>query len=147
LQAISAIGRSDIFLKLEILKKTIGLVCLLISIPLGIKAMVVIQLAVSIISAFINSYPNKKLINYSFLEQLKDILPSLLLAVIMCGAVYSVSFLGLSDLLTLVIQLPLGVLIYCGLAYILKFECFRYLINTAKDFIVKKFNLRKGDNK
>ncbi|MBO5417194.1 MAG: lipopolysaccharide biosynthesis protein [Clostridia bacterium] len=153
LQAIKALGRGDIYLRLEIIKDVIGIVLLGVAIFLtrdmehGLYIVLAVQAFVSLLSVAINAFPNKKLMNYSFLEQLKDILPSLLLAVIMCGAVYSVSFLGLSDLLTLVIQLPLGVLIYCGFAYILKFECFRYIINTAKGFIVKKFNLRKGDNK
>lgn len=132
LQAISAKGRSDIFLKLEIVKKAIGLAGLVISIPLGIKAMVIIQLAVSIISAFINSYPNKKLINYSFLEQLKDILPCFLISLFMYIVVYSMNFIPMNYVIKMIIQVLTGVVIYVGAQIIFKTEDLTYFINDLK---------------
>ena len=71
LQAINALGRSDIFLKLEIIKKVIGLVILIVSIPYGIYAMAIGSVFSGLIGSFINAYPNKSLLNYSYIEQLE----------------------------------------------------------------------------
>ena len=70
LQAINALGRSDIFLKLEIVKTIISLIILGISIPFGIYAMAWGVFLSCVISTFINAYPNKKLLNYGYGEQL-----------------------------------------------------------------------------
>jgi hypothetical protein len=92
-----------------------------------------------IISTFINAYPNKKLLNYSYVEQWKDIMPSLLLSLVMGAVVYSFKWLGLSVLVTLIIQVFAGVVLYVGLAWIFKLECFRYLVTTARGlFAIKK---------
>lgn len=133
LQAISAMGRSDIFLKLEIIKKIIGTISLLISIPFGIKFMVIMKIITSIISTFINSYPNKKLLNYSYKEQIKDILPAGILAAVMAIITYSVVFLNLENVVTLIIQLALGIIIYLTISYLFKFESLNYAINTIKN--------------
>lgn len=134
LQAINSIGRSDIFLKLEIIKKVVGIVILLITLPMGIIALALGQIVSGIIGTFINAYPNKKLLNYSYIEQIKDILPSLIISMIMGLVTYSIIFLGLSMLLTLIIQIVVGVVIYVCLAKLLKLECFNYLIETIKGF-------------
>ena len=76
LNAIKAMGRSDLFLKLEIIKKAVGLAFLLSSIWFGVMAMAYTLLITSVISQIINSWPNKKLLGYSYLEQLKDIFVS-----------------------------------------------------------------------
>ncbi len=69
LQAINALGRSDIFLKLEIIKKVIGIVVLVFTIPHGIYVMVAVQPLNGLISSFINAYPNKRLLDYSVKQQ------------------------------------------------------------------------------
>jgi O-antigen/teichoic acid export membrane protein len=76
LQAINALGRSDIFLKLEMIKKLMGITVLMISMFLGIYAIAVGTLISGIISTFINAHPNLKLLDYSYKEQIKDIMPS-----------------------------------------------------------------------
>jgi O-antigen/teichoic acid export membrane protein len=130
LQAINAMGRSDIFLKLEIIKKVLGLAILAVSLPFGVYYLALSQVVVSIISSFINAYPNKKLLNYGYGEQVKDILPSLGLSLFMGVVVYLILFLELSPLITMGIQILLGIIIYIGLAYLFKLECFTYLIQT-----------------
>lgn len=139
LQAINALGRSDIFLKLEIIKKGIGVIALCIGIPFGVYVMVALKVVTSFIGTIVNSFPNRKLLNYSFKEQWIDIMPSLLICIIMGLIVYSVKFLGLNDLLTLLIQIFSGTIIYIGMALIFKLECFTYLIDTAKDLLNKKY--------
>lgn len=135
LQAINALGRSDIFLKLEIIKKGYGLAILGVTVFYGVYAIALGQVLSSIISTFINAYPNKKLLNYSYIEQWNDIMPSLLLSLVMGVVVYSIKLLGLSALITLVIQVCVGVIFYVGLAWIFKLECFSYLLNTLKDLL------------
>nr|WP_321295758.1 lipopolysaccharide biosynthesis protein [uncultured Sphaerochaeta sp.] len=131
LQAINAMGRSDIFLKLEIVKKIFGLVILAVSLPFGVYYLALGQVVSGIISSFINAYPNKKLLNYGYGEQMKDIFPSLILSLIMGVFVYLLLYLGLSPLITMLIQIFVGVVIYAGLAFIFKLECFTYLVQTV----------------
>ena len=135
LNAIKAMGRSDLFLKLEIIKKIIGLVALVITVPISVMAMGYSLLFTSLASQIINSWPNKKLLNYGYLEQLKDILPGILLAVFMGCCIYPIQWLGLPDLVTLLIQVPLGAVIYIGLSALLKLESFTYLWGMVKPIL------------
>lgn len=130
LQAINAMGRSDIFLKLEIIKKVFGLVVLAISLPFGVYFLALSEIVSGVFSSFVNAYPNKKLLNYGYREQIKDILPSLGLSLFMGAVVYLILFLELSPLITMGAQILVGIIIYVGLAYLLKLECFTYLVQT-----------------
>jgi len=138
LQAINALGRSDIYLRLEIIKKCIGVTILCITIPFGIYVMVAFQPITSFISTIINSFPNRKLLNYSFKEQWRDVMPSLLLSVIMGAIVYAIQFMGWNAGVTLFVQVLVGPVIYVGLAYLFKLECFTYMLDTLQDFLSKK---------
>lgn len=140
LQAINAIGRSDIFLKLEIIKKIVGLSILAVTVFYGVYAIALGGVLSSLISSFVNAYPNKHLISYSYKEQVNDIIPSLLLSLAMGAVVYSLKWLGLSPLTTLVIQVCVGIIIYAGLARVFKLECYVYLVTTMKEL----FRKRKG---
>lgn len=133
LNAIKAMGRSDLFLRLEILKKIIGIGLLLCTMRISVMAMACSLLISSVTSQIINSYPNWKLLNYRYLEQLRDILPSILLAVIMAVAVGAVPLLGYGNVLTLCIQIPLGAVIYVAGSAIFRLESFRYLVNMIED--------------
>lgn len=132
LQAINAIGRSDVFLKLEIIKKTLLIAVVVISFPFGVYAMVAGSAALSLVSTLINAWPNRTLLNYTYKEQLLDILPSFLLSAAMSGVVMVVSLLPLSIGLVLLSQIVVGGTFYFASAYFLKFECFYYLLNTYK---------------
>ena len=134
LQAINALGRSDIFLKLEIIKKALGLAVLAVSIPFGIYAMVWLKASTDFAGTIINAYPNKKLLNYSFLEQWRDVFPALVLSVVMGAIVYSLQFFIHNNWILLIAQIGVGVLIYGGLAWIFKIESFRYLVGVVKGF-------------
>lgn len=139
LQAINALGRSDIFLKLEIIKKFFGLTILAVTVFYGIYAIALGEILSGILSSFINAYPNKHLLDYSYKEQLKDIMPSLLLSTVMGVVVYSLKWLGLPFLGTLILQVCVGVVLYLGMAYIFKLECFNYLVTTIRElFAIKK---------
>lgn len=137
LNAILAKGRSDLFLKLEIIKKVIGVIALIITVPISVKAIGYSLIFTSVASQIINSWPNRKLLNYGYLEQLKDILPGIMLAVFMGGCVSLVSLLHLPDIVTLLIQVPLGALIYIGLSMLFKLDSFEYLWQMLKSMIRK----------
>ena len=132
LNAIKAMGRSDLFLKLETIKKVIGLIVLLGTMWFGVMAMAYSLVFTSITSQIINSWPNKKLLDYSYPEQIRDILPGILLAVFMGCCVYPVKWIGFSDLLTLFIQVVMGACVYIGGSALLKLEGFRYLWEQLK---------------
>ncbi|MBW6410294.1 lipopolysaccharide biosynthesis protein [Clostridium weizhouense] len=138
LQAINALGRSDIFLKLEIIKKIMGIIILGVSMFYGVYAIAIGTLISGIISTFINAYPNLKLLNYSYKEQWKDITPSLILSLVMGCVTYSIQWSNMSIYLTLITQICVGTILYIGMAKIFKFECFIYLLNTIKDMIKNK---------
>jgi len=133
LQAINALGRSDIFLKLEIIKKIMGLIILFVSMFFGVYAIAVGTLVSGIISTLINAYPNIKLLNYSYKDQWKDIMPSFILSLLMGIVAYSIQWVNMSAWLTLIVQIFIGTIIYIGLAKIFKLECFTYLVNTVKE--------------
>jgi O-antigen/teichoic acid export membrane protein len=135
LQAINALGRSDIFLKLEIIKKILGLAILGVTVFYGVYAIALGGIVSGLIGTIINSYPNAKLLNYSYKEQWKDIMPSLLLSLVMGAVVYSIQLIGLSVWPTLLTQVCVGVILYLAIAWIFKLECFTYLLFTWKDIL------------
>lgn len=137
LNAIKAVGRSDIFLKLEVIKKILDLAVILITVFISVKAMAYGLLAEGVFCLFLNAFPSAKLIGYKFTDQMKDILPPLLIAVLMGIAVYAVSYLHLGSLTTLLIQVPLGGLIYIGLSYVLHLETFQYLLSVVRSILKK----------
>lgn len=138
LQAINALGRSDIFVKLEIIKSTVSLVVLVVCLQFGVHAVALGVLISGVISTFINAYPNAKLLDYHMKEQCMDILPSLLISIVMGGVVNSVHWLDMTDMLTISIQLFLGIIVYIGLAIVFKIESFTYLLFTIKDLLRSK---------
>lgn len=134
LQAINAMGRSDIFLKLEIIKKSIGIAALVIAVfcfdsPIAIA---MTGAFTTFTSCFINAYPNKKLIGYSYYEQMRDILPAFAAAVVMLGAVLAVQLLGLGTMATLVVQIVVGIGVYVAVSAVFRLEPFRLLLDMLK---------------
>lgn len=133
LNAIKAMGKSGYFLKLEIMKKILGVSVLLITMWHGPLVMCASGIFVTFINQAINAWPNKKLLNYSLWEQYKDILPSLLLTFVMGLGVWIVgAVLPLPALVTLVIQVLVGVAIYVGLSVLFKIDIFYDLLNLVK---------------
>lgn len=137
LNAIKAMGRSDYFLKLEIAKKIIGLILLFSTMWYGVMAMAYSLLLSSVLSQLINSWPNSKLLDYGYVEQIRDIAPGILLAVIMGVCIYFVGMIPLPTVAILAIQVIVGVAIYIGASALLKIEAFEYLLEIARSFFRK----------
>lgn len=137
LNAIKAMGRSDLFLKLEITKKIVGIVLLLSTMWFGVMAMAYSLLVSSVLSQIINSWPNSKLLSYAYFEQVRDILPSIALAVLMGCCVKLVEFLHLSTIVTLLLQVPFGAVIYISASALLNLESFEYLMDMIRPMVKK----------
>ena len=140
LQSYNALGRSDIFLKLEFIKKSFGLLVLFVSVVFfqSIYAIAWGAVISTIFAAFVNAAPNKKLLNYSNLEQMKDLLPTLLLSLLLFISVSSLSKLPLTPILTLGIQCILGIIIYFGLALLFKMESMNLIRSQLQQILKKK---------
>ena len=134
LNAIKAMGRSDIYLKLEIVKKTVSIAILLLSMRFGVMAIAVSSLGYSVIATMFNAAPNRKLLGYSYFEQVKDILLPFVLALMMGVAVYPIALIPMPMILTLLAQVMVGALFYVGVSAILKLESFNYVFNTIRQF-------------
>ena len=137
LNAINAMGRSDLFLKLEIIKKIVGMLLLVSTMWFGVMTMAYSLLVSTLTSMIINSWPNKKLLGYSFKEQIKDIMPGILLAIFMGIIVSFVNLLDLSPFSTLCIQVPFGALVYIVGSKVLHLDSFEYLLQFGKSILKK----------
>lgn len=137
LNAINAMGRSDLFLKLEIIKKIVGMLLLVSTMWFGVMTMAYSLLVSTLTSMIINSWPNKKLLGYSFKEQIKDIMPGILLAIFMGIIVSFVNLLDLSPFSTLCIQVPFGALVYIVGSKVLHLDSFEYLLQIGKSILKK----------
>ena len=107
-------GRSDLFLRLEIIKKIVGVCIMCITIPLGITAMCIGMVASSLISLFINTYYTGKLIDIGYLKQMRDLTPIFINSLIMGGIVYFSIQISDNDILQLSLSIIVGVLSYIG---------------------------------
>lgn len=138
-ETIKAMGRSDIFLIMEIIKKSsyfiiIALFLWLGSSPESLAISAVICTAVAIV---VNSIPNRKLIDYRFRQQIFDLVPNLLTAAVMCIAVLLVGRLAINKLLLLALQIATGLIVYVVLSLSTKNDSFYYILNLLKSYIKK----------
>ena len=126
LQAINAMGRSDIFLRLEVYKKVLGWSTLAFAVfyfddPIAIAATSILM---TIISCFINCYPNKYLLNYSYIEQMKDILPYFTLSIFIFGIMQTFNCLSICNYYKLLIQIVIGSMLYISISHFLKLQAY-----------------------
>ena len=140
LSALKAIGRSDLFLVLEIIKKVIGIGILLVTMWFGVFWIAMGMVFTTIISAFINAFPNRKLLNYTYREQFLDFLPNIFICVLMGIPVYFMSYLNINIYLLLILQIFAGVFIYFIGSFLTKNYSFLYLYNFTKSLYFKHKN-------
>lgn len=138
LQAINALGRSDVYLKLMMWKRALGLVLLVSSVFMWQSpfAVVIAALLVEILAVFINIPSNKRILNYSLKEMTCDILPNILLSVAIGCVCYYVLFFLENMLYAMILQLILGCLLFVLLSFIFKNRNLKYVFNL----------IRKGKN-
>ena len=123
-------GRSDLFLKLEIIKKALTVIVLCITLPMGLIPLCIGTIFSSIIALIINTHYTGKLIYLGFFKQMKDLLPTLLLSLAVGGIVYiTVTYIPLNSWIALSVGVIEGILMYAGLAKILRFSEFNELLS------------------
>lgn len=108
-------GRSDLFLKLEVIKKCVAIIPLSMGIFIDIYWMIWGSVFTGIFAYYLNSYYSGKFLNYSLADQVKDILPSFGIAVAMAILTWTVSLLPLSPFVLLPLQVVVGACITIGL--------------------------------
>lgn len=128
IQEIKAIGRSDITLKLEFIKKSIYIIVILIAVRFGVLAIAWTSVVFQIVAFCINVYPVRKYIGFSFRDHLCDAVPPLLMALTMAVIVYLVGGLISNDTLCLVVQIATGGSVYLAASILSKNEEFYYLL-------------------
>ena len=132
MEAIKAIGKSGVSLKIEILKKVIETFILIVSVIINEYGLAWGVVIFNIICLFINLYPSVKYLNYGFKEQIKDIAHPLISSVIMGVSVYWIIYLNISTWLMLMLQILMGIIMYGAVNYILKTESLVYVLNYIK---------------
>lgn len=137
LNAMKAMGRSDYFLKLEVIKKVLGIALLLCMMWISVKAIVISLLVTNVLSLLINTWPNRKILKYGFWEQIKDLLPSVILTLLMSGVTYWIYMANGAGISTLIKQVLVGMFVYFTFAALFKIDSLNYLIDFAKKILSK----------
>lgn len=139
---LNAVGRSDLFLKVDLSKLPIIVIAMLITIPLGVKAIVIGSVVTSAISFFINAYMPGRLFGYGAMKQLKDMLPIFISIIIMSICVYTSIYFINNYLIKLIVGGIVGVLSYWIIVNILKVEEVKE-IKSSIDKILVRLNVKK----
>lgn len=128
-------GRSDLFLKLEVIKKIIGICAIVLTLPFGLVVFCAAQIVISIISLIINTHYTGKILSIGFIEQMKDLLPTLSLSMLCFVIISIINVFIESNYLQIVVGIIIGTCIYVGGALIFKFSELsdvKYMINFKK---------------
>lgn len=135
LQVLNGMGRSDLFLKLEVVKNVVGFVILCTAAFAfdTIQAIVLGYMLTGVLCTFINAFPNKRVIGYAFSEQVRDILPAFLLSLAAAAVAAPVAALGLPDIVTILFQAVVMAAAYLLIARLLRVEELTYILNTLKE--------------
>lgn len=125
-------GRSDLFLRLEVIKKFMGVIILCIAIPFGLVTMCYGNIVTSLIALVINTYYTGKLIRVGFVRQMRDLLPCLLLCAVMFAGIHIVILFFRNIYLQLIVGILTGIGIYLIGSKLFRFPEFEELVNIIK---------------
>ena len=134
-ETIKAMGRSDVYLVIEIIKKTSYFIVLALFLtftrePVTLAYAFIVCAAIAVV---VNAVPSRKLIGYKFTFQLMDLLPNLLLSVLMSAIVIFVGkALQSSSIVTLLAQVLCGIVVYLLLCICTGNKDFKYMLHLAK---------------
>ena len=139
MQPYNAIGRSDIFMKFEMIKRSISVVLLICASFLGnIKLVAGVVAFMGFVSLTMNTIANLRILKYKITEQAFDILPNFLISVIMFACVYMIEiFSSLSNFVTLILQVMAGILVYGIISAMFKTQGFIFIVSFLKQKIKK----------
>ena len=125
-------GRSDLFLKLEIIKKILGISVLCITAPFGLIVMCYGLIFNSLVALAINTYYTGKLINVGFIRQMCDLLPTIALCLVMFALILIVNSFITGDIIKLCAGIVIGVIFYTFTSRLFKFSELTELTNLLK---------------
>jgi hypothetical protein len=138
LNVLVAQGRSDLFLRLEILKKIMVVIAIAITYRWGIIAMIYGQIVTSCLAYFLNAYYTGKMLDYPITEQIQDLMASLALAGIMGLGVYALKYAHIANQLALLFaQTMTGIVLYVSICYIFRISSFMEVIEMVKSKLLK----------
>jgi O-antigen/teichoic acid export membrane protein len=132
-------GRSDLFLWLGVIKKLIEAVCLFFLLSYSVLALVIFRAAFGFLAYFINSYYSGLFIDYGVFDQIKDIWKFIFVSLLMGGTIWGItSYVVLGDLLTMIMGVVIGAIVYIGVISQVEKGIMHYTVNTIKEFISKR---------
>lgn len=137
LQALNGMGRSDLFLRLELAKKAYGLAILLVAaFVIGdVYAIVADYMVSGLVSTFVNAWPSKRVFGYSYLEQIRDVAPAFLMAAAAAAVAWPLGLFPLPPAAAALAQCAAMAAAYLALAKLFKVEAFSYLVSTARELV------------
>ena len=138
LQSFKAVGRSDIVLKLEFIKKPVGFILILISFPISVYAVALTLPIYGLYSATVNAAANRNVLGYTIIEQLHDLKPAAILSAIIMGVSFFYKALFLNDWALIIVGIIVSSIFYFGLSYIFKIESFQYCYGILSKILKKK---------
>jgi O-antigen/teichoic acid export membrane protein len=144
LQAMNALGRSDLFLKLEIAKKVLGVAGLVLSVPFGVYGVVGVRTLIEVVCFALNAAPNRKLLGYGIGRQFADILAPVLCSLAMGAAVYALGAFGIlrwGVAATFALQVAAGVAIYLALSVLWQRESLGAVWGALAQLLLRRQNL------
>ena len=132
LNLLQVLGRSDLFLRLEIIKKIVSTALLIASVPFGVMAICAVKLLYSFLAIVINTYYTRKLLNWGFISQFKDFSPYILYSLLSCLPAYILTFSGLPHILILLLGFSVAAVLYASILYCRKDAIYmEYLVQKA----------------
>ncbi len=140
LNILKATGRSDIFFKLEIVKKVIGISALFIGIQFGIMGMLYAMVVTSYFCLGLNAFFSGRVIKYGIMEQFKDVIFTFILSIVV-GLIsyFMISYFEFSYLISMLLMITVYVILYLGISKIMKIEALEmYLSILNERFLIKK---------
>lgn len=127
-------GRTDLFLKLEVVKKIYGIVILVCTLPLGLVVFCCGGIVSCVIGLVVNTWYNGKLVNFGFISQMKDLLPIFILSLFVFGIVLGVTYIIPNEWMQILVGILIGILLYVGIAYL----CKMHELNDLKYLLSRK---------
>jgi teichuronic acid exporter len=140
---LNAIGRSDLFFFVDISKLPLTIAALVITIPLGLRAVVIGHFATSFICFFINAYYPGKLFGFGAVRQIQEMWRVICATLVMSVAVFTGTIILSSDFLKLLVGVPLGIGIYLLSAYLLKAKEVEEIYTMAQPFIERIWRIQR----
>lgn len=136
--SIKALGRSGVDLIINLTEKILGIIFIFLSMNSGVKALAISAIITYAIAAILEMIANGIILNYSFIEQVQDVIPSLLIALVMAVPVFMLNCLVINIYIKMVIQVLVGVIIYLLLAKVFKMKAYNYLKNSIISILRKE---------